>query len=271
MPVGRLVGDRMSFSKEDIAAMAVEFEARLKEAQNLLEAYAVHSFADARAQEYAQHGFARRLGTMIRCVRKVFDVLPPENTKVPDRDTRADAEIHIQAFLFNAVGAIDNLAWVCVSEKQIRKHSGKELSRRQVILQNSLVSKELSDGLRKTIDGLADWFEYLEDYRHALAHRIPLYVMPAGLEDSKAAEFQKLDAQRVDAINAGDFAKARKLKEQQLNLTVFRPLMMHSFGEKAKRMLFHPQLLSDLKQISVLGRAVLDEFPKGQKPKFTKV
>lgn len=252
----------MSFSKQAIEAMSADYNALTHDAAGLVERFVLHPFTDERAREFARHGFARRMRTLKRCVEKVFESLPPDKTDIPDGDTRADEEIHIQAFLFNAVGALDNLAWICVAEKGIKKESGKPLSNSQVGLSRkcSIVRGALSDGLNKQLDGMDDWFEYLEDYRHALAHRIPLYIIPFALEGDKATKYEELELKKNAALKAHDFERLEELDAQQRALVVFRPLMMHSYGEQAKRMIFHPQLLSDLKQISTLGAAVLNEF-----------
>ena len=62
----------------------------------------------------------------------VFTLLPPEWVDIPSSEERHDAEIHVQAFLFNTFAAIYNLAWIWVSEKNIRKPDGSELAHRHV-------------------------------------------------------------------------------------------------------------------------------------------
>lgn len=43
------------------------------------------------------------------------------------------------------------------------------------------------------------WFEYLEDYRHALAHRIPLYIPPRQLGPTAQGEFAAIVVQRGES------------------------------------------------------------------------
>lgn len=229
----------MAFSKEAIEAMSADYKALMATSAELVERYVAHKFVDGRALEFARHGFARRLQTMRRCIDKVFETLPPEKTEIPDGDDRADAEIHIQAFVFNAVGALDNLAWICVSELGIKKESGKSLSPLQVGLSKKsfIVRDALGPELKKQLTEMDDWFEYLEEYRHALAHRIPLYIIPAALEGDRAIVYERAETQKQSALKANDFEKVVEMEALQRSLIVFRPLMMHSYGEKAKPMI----------------------------------
>jgi len=69
-------------------------------------------YKSERAREYAVHGFCRRLGTLMRAVDRVYEVLPPEREDIPERDEVTDATIAIQSFVLNEFGCLDNLAWV---------------------------------------------------------------------------------------------------------------------------------------------------------------
>ena len=56
---------------------------------------------------------------MTRCVERVFELLPPEQDALPEQDFLIDRTICIQAFVMNVFGALDNLAWIWVSEKPL--------------------------------------------------------------------------------------------------------------------------------------------------------
>ena len=77
-----------------------------------------------RAREFAYHGFCRRPDMMIYCIEKVFAVLPPELDAIPSRASVMDATTTIQAFVFNAFGCLDNLAWIWVEEKPVTDKNG---------------------------------------------------------------------------------------------------------------------------------------------------
>jgi hypothetical protein len=83
----------------------------------LAQLYIVFQYKDKLGREYATHGYLRRLSMMAHCIEKVFALLPPERDVLPDDEVLDDATICIQAFVMNVFGALDNLAWVWVSEK----------------------------------------------------------------------------------------------------------------------------------------------------------
>lgn len=250
------------FSDQDIELMQKNLEERVATAHELIEKFLAYEFSNTRASEFARHGFARRMQTVVRCIVKVFDVLPPSQTEPPSKEVRADAEIHVQASLFNTVGALDNLAWILVSELEIKKVGGKDLDKRQVGLgrKHAAVRDALSEDFRKKLEEFDDWFNYLESYRDALAHRIPLYVIPYIIEGDKAEKYDQLTEAMDSASQAKDWGAYEKLKSQRHALVIFRPLLMHSFADSARRMVFHPQLLADLDCINQLAQMTLDEM-----------
>ncbi|MGC2224166.1 MAG: hypothetical protein WA624_18380 [Methylocella sp.] len=148
--------------------------------QRLVERYLTLNYKDSRAREYAVVGFSRRLKTLVRCIDNVFSVLPPDRADLPSIDELFDAMINIQAFVFNSFGSIDNLAWIWVQEQPVRKEDGSEIPNSWVGLSknNTFVRGSLSTGFQEYVKGLDDWFDHLEEWRHALAHRIPLYIPP---------------------------------------------------------------------------------------------
>jgi hypothetical protein len=64
------------------------------------------------------------LKTMARCIQNVFALIQPERQELPTVDELSDATINIQSFVFNSYGAIDNLAWIWVSEKGQKRGDG---------------------------------------------------------------------------------------------------------------------------------------------------
>ena len=103
-----------------------------------------------------------------------------------------------------------------------------------------------SEEFRNYVDELNQWFIYLESFRHALAHRIPLYIAPFIVTPDKEASFQDLKTQKVDAMRRGDLAGYDELDAAQTKLGKFRPIMTHSLYEKdSKPMYFHSQVLCD--------------------------
>lgn len=124
---------------------------------DLLLAFSHRRYVAEAAAEYARHRFLRRLGTLVRCINNVFDLVPRDCEEVPDRNTLHDAQINLQAFYSNTYECLDNLAWVWVHEKGL---AGK-IHRNRVGLraQNRELRATLSDKLQACLQSLDPWLE----------------------------------------------------------------------------------------------------------------
>src|ERR1700682_3426607 len=103
----------MSFyTPEQLRMIGAEFATLAVKWQQLLFQYTQRPFSAPRAREFASQGFSRRLKTLVHCIDKVFEVLPPDFQGLPSEQQCYEATINIQAFVFNVFGSIDNLAWI---------------------------------------------------------------------------------------------------------------------------------------------------------------
>jgi hypothetical protein len=159
-----------------------------------------------------------------------FRIIPPGAVKIPSKARLYDAQINIQGAIGNAYGCIDNLAWIWVHECAIA------VNRRHVGLRkhNKEVRNTFSPEFHSYLESLDSWFEYLVDYRDALAHRIPLYIPPGGALPKDHQQFLELERQMTAALNAFEPGKYQRLHSEQLKLLIFQPLMCHSFTEMGR-------------------------------------
>lgn len=214
-----------------------------------------------KGREYGQQGFCRRVKLMTRCVENVFRILPPSNTVVPnDRDV-LDCTSSLQAFIINAFGALDNLAWILVCERNITRLNGAPLPPAAVGLRRPEVLRGLSRNLQHALGEFEDWFEYLESFRHSLAHRIPLYIPPYAIDPRNETAYQEYEHQKTNALRRYDMDEHDRLEVEQMKLAFFRPVVAHSWVENAKGpVAFHPQLIADFKTVEEVGWTVLNEL-----------
>ena len=56
---------------------------------------------------------------MHHCIERVFAMLPREQGERPADPVLLDATVYIQSFVMNVFGALDNLAWIWVSERPL--------------------------------------------------------------------------------------------------------------------------------------------------------
>jgi hypothetical protein len=246
------------FTREFLVQLREKLQTIGPRTDRLLLKYTSHPFADPRAREYAHHGFARRIQTLSRCIHNVFKVVPPGAVKIPSKTRLHDAQINIQAALGNTYGCVDNLAWVWVHERGL----AQRVDRRQVGLRkhNKAVRDTLSAEMRTYLDSLEGWFEYLVDYRDALAHRIPVYIPPGGARPKDHDKAKELEERKTAALKALRPYEYERLNAEQMKLFVFQPLVCHSLTEMPAPFAFHPQLISDFLTIEQLGEKMLAEL-----------
>jgi hypothetical protein len=230
---------------------------------SLRERFAFRHFNTPGAREHADHGFSRRLGSMLRCIENVYDILPPDRVNVPIGDETDDATINIQAFVMNAFGCCENLAWLWVIERKIRRPNGAELPQGWVGLgpDYGTVRGSFSQSFRDYLDTRRAWFEHLKDFRDALAHRIPLYIPPFLVDPTNEDHWNALGAEADEALLRGELHREMELREQQKSLAHFAPIMTHSLNT-ARRVIFHGQLLADFSTVHEIGCEFLAELDR---------
>src|SRR3546814_4019048 len=71
--------------------------------------------------------------------------------------------------------------------------SGQPLNRNDIALRpkSKKVRASLPQELQDYLSGHDEWFRYLENYRDALAHRVPLYIPPRGLGPAEQEEHNR--------------------------------------------------------------------------------
>jgi hypothetical protein len=250
----------MYFTEKALKDLKREYAGITGKHAALMQAYLGREYKNARAKEFAQHGFLRRVKSMARSITNVFTLLPPERSDPPGSEERHDAEINIQAFLFNTFAATDNLAWIWVGERNITKPDGTELAQSQVGLRKQRIRESFAAEFLAYLETLDAWFGHLENFRHALAHRIPLYIPPYMIDPKDEKAYRDLEAAMNAAMGRYDFEEYERLSAAQKKLAFFRPWMTHSFSEKSKNVVFHAQLLADFNTIDELGRKMLEEL-----------
>ncbi len=203
------------FSPEALESLAREYRTITEKHAKLMQAFLVREYREGRSKEFAQHGFMRRIKSMARSITNVFALLPPERTDLPTGEKRHDAEINIQAFVFNTFAATDNLAWIWVSEEGLKKPGGGELPRSQITPRSERVLASFSPAFQDYLKSREPWFQHLEDFRHALAHRIPLYIPPYNVDPKNENAYRELEDSMNAALMRGDIPGHKRLSDEQ--------------------------------------------------------
>jgi len=229
----------------------------LRDLQEDLVARWLPSLKSPRAKEYLAHGVCRRMSILLRCVENVFTICPVDRTDLLSRDELADLQINLHAFVINVHGLLDNLAWVIVFEKAPDGFT----SRRKVWLFSPKLRPHLPPAAQTYLSKpeIEQWFvRYAQNYRDALAHRIPLYVPPSGLDEAAAAKYAELDTRIGEKLKVRDVEAVGVLLDEQSRLGTMLPMFRHSYGDEdaSKPVFFHPQLEVDVNTLLEIVRAV---------------
>ncbi|MBF0356385.1 MAG: hypothetical protein HQL43_14220 [Alphaproteobacteria bacterium] len=252
------------FNAEIIRGLKSDFFSISRKQEELSLGYLSKNFNHDRAKEFAHHGLLRRLKTIVRCIENIFHLVPPERHEPPSREGLSDAEINLQAFAFNVFGCLDNLAWIYAFESGLKDNNLRPLRDQWVGLrrENSQIRESLTPDFRSYLESMDSWFDHLQNYRHALAHRIPLYIPPYIVTAENENAFRILGDKMNEAIQKRDYEAWSRLSRAQDALGVFRPWIMHSFREEANPVWFHAQILADFNTIYEIGRKMLEELDR---------
>ncbi|QTC88409.1 hypothetical protein [Brevundimonas pondensis] len=255
----------MPYSDEEVAEMQDQRDEWLERESALTTALFRLELQNAPAREMMTHGVCRRLSDLKHGLKRVFEILPPQEAE-PTREAVLDATAFLQAFVINIFGAMDNLAWLWRLEADVRGRNGQPLHRNRIGLtpDNADLRGSLSARTREYLAGTDAWFEYLEEYRHALAHRIPLYIPPKQLDDEAATEFARLEA--LVGAPGWDWSEWPAVLAAQRRLGIFEPVMMHSFGEGARPMRLHGQMVCDFATVIEVAEHIVADLKARRAP-----
>jgi len=250
-----------SYTPEGVAELNREFESIFQEQIDSLTLFSSHKFNSDKAKEHAQYGYLRRTNTLLRAVELVFGLLPPDLETIPKDNIVRDATIAIHSFVVNTFGALDNLAWILVFERNVLGNNGQPLHHKKVSLASPYIRKKCSAEFCKYLESREDWNRGMRKFRDSLAHQIPLYIPPFTITHSKRAEYERLEYERSDALyKTKNHVEYRRLTDEQNNLGMFHPVMVRSVDEKDGAVNFHPQLISDFRTVHECGNEVLKEL-----------
>lgn len=245
----------------DLNLLIEQLQERHVASEKLGESLLLLEYTCPKVGEIAKHGVIRRLNLLDHLAHKIFETIAP-NEAEPSRASQLDVTAFLQAFIFNIFGTIDNLAWLWTEEKALRKSNGQPLSAAQIGLyprkKYTIVRDSLPPAIEDYLENANEWSQYLANYRHALAHRIPLYIPPKRLSAHDREAYAKSDIKIREAFVKGDPKAAREELFTQSQFGSFHPVMMHSFLENAQPVMFHGQIICDLWTVHEITSRFLD-------------
>jgi hypothetical protein len=238
--------------------------AAIRKTRNHQKFFAFPNLQERRAIEFSQHGVARRLDLVCQCAQDVFSAIPLSGTDIPSRKQRKKAELALHGLFLHIFGCIDNIAWLLVIEKHIKRRNGKELASSQIGFGEKceIVRSTLSPETVKLLNEYKGWFSHLESYRHSLAHRIPLYIPPYCVDPKNEEQYRITQDEYWECVRLGDHVGADLADKKMHLLGHFKPFYVHSYGENAPTMLIHPQTTVDVMTLAMIFDAMRLELAR---------
>jgi hypothetical protein len=252
----------MYFTDKALKELASGYQEIKPKCLALREEFVDHPYKTERGREYGTHGFGRRVGTLARCIQRIFSDLPPDAEGVPQRETLLDVSITLQALITNVSGCLDNLIWTWVFEKSVAQPDGAALDQKMVGLGKRYrhVWQSFPPPFRAYLKSRTDWFRHVKEFRDSLAHRIPLYIPPYSIDPKNQVRYYELERMSWAELCNGNIEKHESLKKEQEGLRFFRPVIAHSLVEGSPLAVIHAQIIADFNTVEELGRRFLDEM-----------
>lgn len=216
-------------------------------------------FKNATAKEHAARGLCQRLITMRANVMNIFDAYRPGREGIPSSKEMVDLTINFQSFIFHLYGCLDNLAWIWASE------SGFEYKRPSEITfslnkNGSVLLKTLSDDFQQFWKSKSRIIKHIENFRHALAHRIPLYVPPYIPKEGHIEECNQINEEMQQASLKYDLELFDKLLKKLEKIAFFEPICAHSVLENSQMVSVWLECISGLDFISTICKKISEEI-----------
>lgn len=247
------------YSNEELEQLDQDRLEWTRRGEILLDRVLSRKYVDVQAEIYARQGLCRRLGYLDHALLRLHDLYPP-NTLNASRYTVRDVELLLHSFVMNVFGAIDNLAWVWVLERGVKGKKGKPLSPSERVFlgeKSQFVLDSLTPKVKSIIQDAGPWFAEIGNYRHGIAHQIPLYI-PRCFREEDLNELKNIDHLIEIAIAEGDSKTVLRLNYERAHLGGYGPYM--ALSGVHRKILLHAQTICDLATVVNLGEAMFESL-----------
>ncbi|KQT04586.1 hypothetical protein ASG42_23340 [Rhizobium sp. Leaf391] len=203
------------------------------------------------AEYFMRFGVLRRLRMMIAAFRNLQSIIMPDRAVPLTMEQSDEVCRDLNAIYVNILGLLDNYAWTIVHQVgNASTQAAKPLA--ISIFKPAFAADPALSSVALTLAPFSTWETDVKKRRNPAAHRMPLYVPPAGYEPEAVEALRDLDQLISTALREQDFDTMRNLQRKRERIGIFIPIFAHDPGEEINDI--YPTLPQDLGQMVKIGR-----------------
>jgi hypothetical protein len=208
---------------------------------------------NSKAKEYLIYGVGRRLRMILVAYCEVFDTVAPDRKEPLPLNEMAAVSRDLNIIYINIRGALDNYAWCIYHEREMGK-TFKWVQTQVGLFHGLFRNAAQLANLQSMLEGHLDWNEDLKSRRDPSAHRMPLYVPSAILNEGEAARHDAIWKERQEAIERGEYERDTELADEQQRLGTFRSQFLHD--PEAGALPIYGTVPTDVGKLTTIGTAI---------------
>lgn len=214
-----------------------------------------------RAREHMMHGLARRLRILHLGLAAIVAVAYPRRKEPLSDAEQLDVTLHLNSFYLHIRASLDNLAWCLVHELQL---FGAKAREEAVASKVNLFGEPFLQRLTSAAPDLAasvrrhaHWQRDLKTIRDPVAHRIPIYAVPAVLSAEEAERYRTAYQRAEEARAVGDLDLAGRVFEELNDIGDYVPYFAQLPSATGGVRKVYPQVADDLSIVLELADGVI--------------
>ena len=207
------------------------------------------------------HGLARRLRILHLGLAAIVAVAYPRRKKPLSDAKQLDVTLHLNSFYLHIRGCLDNLAWCLEHELQLFGAGMQEeaLAQKVNLFGPAFLEKltAVAPGVALSVRQHAEWHLDLKGIRDSVAHRVPIYAVPAVLTQEEAERYRSVCQRAEEARRGGDPDLAARLFAELDGIGDYVPYFAHSPSATNSVRKVYPQVADDLSIVLELVESIL--------------
>lgn len=220
----------------------------------------INKLSSRKAQSYFRFGFIIRFQMIAESQRALKELISKDGQGY--QYSIIEANIHVNSFYINLMGAFDNLAWTFQYQFELFENITESQGDRQKI--QLFGEKFLSEidkkdsAFAKNIKQYGDWYKNIKNLRDPAAHRMPLYCPPAVINQEDLEKMQRLNAELEKIDITSDEANWRNKFYENITLGTYSPIFMLNGEENNKISLISETVTTEYEKFLSLSKLVVD-------------